>query len=56
MQLYRSSSDSLKSYQALVIEKCQNVLKKEKCFYFTIETSIDFKKGQILENSKKCPG
>ena len=26
----------------------KSVLKKEKCFDFTIESSIDFKKGQIL--------
>ena len=26
----------------------KSVLKKEKCFYFTIESSIDIKKGQIL--------
>ena len=29
------------------------VLKKEKCFDFTIESSIDFKKGQILNEFKK---
>ena len=26
----------------------KSVLKKEKCFDFTIESSIDFKKGQML--------
>ena len=34
----------------------KSVLKKEKCFDFTIETSIDIKKAKYLINSKKCPG
>ena len=31
----------------------KSVLKKEKCFDFAIESSIDFKKGQILKKSGK---
>ena len=31
----------------------KSVLKKEKCFDFTIESSIDFKKGQILNKFKQ---